>query len=214
VTGLRSQTERDGFHAWSATRIDDFTGDFIDDFIGTADCGDTCPMSPVKQAPTRTPRSIILAVAGVTLGLILVLVLFIFAIPSLTESGKVEVKLGSDTYDAGSAESLARSIASAGPLLLPDVSGGKRDVYLQHLGDDDTTEWHAFDARRPGQSRDCSLNWRADSDDFVDPCDGTVVPSDGSGLLDYRVTVSDSGRVVVDFNPDDAPSETAPAVVD
>lgn len=194
MRGLRSQTERHGFHAGPATRIDDF--------IGMADCGDTCPMSPVKQAPTRTPRSIILAVAGVTLGLILVLVLFIFAIPSLTESGKVEVKLGSDTYDAGSAESLARSISSAGPLLLPDVSGGKRDVYLQHLGDDPASGWYAFDARRPGQSRDCSLNWRADSADFIDPCDGTVVPADGSGLTDYPVTVSDTGRVIVDFNPE------------
>ncbi len=162
------------------------------------------PMSPVREARTRTPRSIILAVAGVALGLILVLVLFIFAIPSLTESGKVEVKLGSDTYDAGSAPSLARSIASAGPLLLPDVSGGKRDVYLQHLGDDDTTDWFAFDARRPGQSRDCSLRWRPDTSDFADPCDGTIVAADGAGLTNYPVTVSDSGRVVVDFNPDAA----------
>lgn len=158
------------------------------------------PMSPVREARTRTPRSIILAVAGVALGLILVLVLFIFAIPSLTESGKVEVKLGSDTYDAGSTSSLARSIDSAGPLLLPDVSGGKRDVYLQHLGDDETAGWYAFDARRTGQSRDCSLRWRPDTADFADPCDGTIVPSDGAGLLAYRVTVSDNGRVVVDFS--------------
>ena len=116
-------------------------------------------MSPVREARTRTPRSIILAVAGVAIGLILVLVLFIFAIPSLTESGKVEVKLGSDTYDAGSASSLARSIASAGPLLLPDVSGGARDVYLQHLGDDDTTGWYAFDARRSGQTSEQLRVW-------------------------------------------------------
>ncbi len=159
-------------------------------------------MSPVREARTRTPRSIILAVAGVAIGLILVLVLFIFAIPSLTESGKVEVKLGSDTYDAGSASSLARSIASAGPLLLPDVSGGARDVYLQHLGDDDTTGWYAFDARRSGQTRNCSLVWQADSAEFRDPCDGTVVAADGPGLQTYPVTVSDNGRVVVDFAPD------------
>jgi hypothetical protein len=157
-------------------------------------------MSPVREARTRTPRSIILAVSGVALGLILVLVLFIFAIPSLTESGKVEVKLGADTYDAGSASSLARSISSAGPLLLPDVSGGARDVYLQHLGDDEATGWYAFDARRPGQTRDCSLGWQADSAEFRDPCDGTIVGADGSGLLSYRVTVSESGRVVVDFS--------------
>lgn len=171
-------------------------------------------MSPVREARTRTPRSIILGVAGVVLGLILVLVLFIFAIPSLTESGKVEVKLGSDTYDAGSAASLSRSIDSAGPLLLPDVSGGARDVYLQHLGDDDATGWYAFDARLPGRSRDCSLGWQADSDEFRDPCDGTIVPADGSGLLSYRVTVSESGRVVVDFSAEGATDETSPVVID
>jgi hypothetical protein len=159
-------------------------------------------MSPVKQTPTRTPRSIILAVAGVALGLILVLVLFIFAIPSLTESGKVQVKLGSNTYDAGSSQSLAGTISSAGPLLLSDVSGGKRDVYLQHIGDDDSTGWHAFDARRPGQSRDCSVTWQAESAEFRDPCDGTTVPADGTGLPSYPVTVSDSGRVEVDFSVD------------
>ena len=36
--------------------------------------------------------------------------LFVVAIPSLTESGKVEVKLGSDTYDAGSAAARAQNI--------------------------------------------------------------------------------------------------------
>ena len=44
--------------------------------------------------------------------------------------------------------------------------------------------------------------------------DGTVVAADGSGVLDYLVTVSDSGRVVVDFSPEDAAAETVPAVVD
>lgn len=156
-------------------------------------------MSPVRQPQNRTPRSIILGVAGVALGLILVLVLFIVAIPSLTESGKVEVKLGSETYDAGSAASLSTSIAQGGPLLLPDVAGGARDVYLQHLSTEETTGWSAFAARRPGRSRDCSLRWRADSRDFVDPCDGTVIGADGAGLTTYPVTVSDSGRVVVDF---------------
>ena len=158
-------------------------------------------MSPVREAKTRTPRSIILAVAGVALGLILVLVLFIVAIPSLTESGKVQVKLGSDTYDAGSSSSLAKSIASAGPLLLPDVSGGRRDVFLQHLGDDPDTGWYAFDARRAGQPRDCSLGWSADDQHFVDPCDQSMVPADGTGLVSYPVTVTD-GRVIVDFRSD------------
>ncbi len=162
-------------------------------------------MSPVQPTKTRSPRSMVLAVAGVVVGIVLVLVIFVFAVPSLTESGKVEVKLGSDTYSPGSAEAKAETIAQDGPILLPDVSGrNERDIYLQHIGDDPATGWYAFDARRPGQSRDCSLEWRSESEEFVDPCDGTVVPADGAGLIAYQVTVTEDGNLVIDLNTDDA----------
>jgi hypothetical protein len=159
-------------------------------------------MSPVKESRTGTSRSVVLAVVGIALGIILVLVLFVVAIPSLTESGKVEVKLGSDTYDAGRADARARNIADGGPLLFSDVSSGKRDIYLQHRGDDPAEGWYAFDARRPGQGRNCTLGWQPASNDFRDPCDGTIVAADGTGLLSYPVTITDGGKVVVDLNPD------------
>jgi len=157
---------------------------------------------PVQQRPQRTPRSIILGIAGIVVGVILVLVLFVVAIPSLTESGKVEVRLGSDTYDAGTAADRARNIAQDGPLLFSDVSSGNRDIWLQHLGDDVDAGWSAFDARLAGKGRECTLVWRSASQDFRDPCDGTIVPADGSGLLSYEVTVTDKGKVVVDLTPD------------
>lgn len=164
---------------------------------------------PVLESRKRTSRSIVLGVAGVVVGVALVLLLFVVAIPSLTESGKVQVKLGSDTYDAGSASARARNIADGGPLLFSDVSSGKRDIWLQHTGDDDATGWSAFDARRPGQGRSCTLEWRSGSQDFRDPCDGTIVPADGDGLLSYPVTITDKGKVVIDLNPDrDATSTT------
>jgi hypothetical protein len=160
-------------------------------------------MSPVRQSTTRSPRALVLAVGGAALGVILVIVLFIVAIPSLTESGKVQVKLGDDTYSPGSAESKAETIADGGPILLGDVSGrNERDIYLQHLGDDPTTGWYAFDARRPGQPRDCFLRWEAGPAEFVDSCDGTVVAADGAGLIAYQVTVDDDGAVVIDLNAD------------
>lgn len=154
----------------------------------------------MQSTPKRTSRSVVLAVAGVALGIVLVLVVFVIAVPSLTESGKVEVKLGSDTYDAGSATARASNIASGGPLLFSDVSSGKRDIYLQHTGDDPAEGWSAFDARRPGQGRQCTLEWQSASNDFRDPCDGTIVPAGGTGLPTYSVTVTDKGKVVVDLN--------------
>lgn len=157
---------------------------------------------PVLESRKRTSRSVVMAVVGIVVGVALVLLLFVVAIPSLTESGKVEVKLGSDTYDAGPASSRAANIAQGGPLLFSDVSSGKRDIWLQHLGTTDTEGWLAFDARRPGQGRNCTLVWQPDPSNFRDPCDGTIVSADGAGLLAYPVTVTDKGRVIVDLNPD------------
>ncbi len=155
---------------------------------------------PVQESRKRTPRSVVLAVGGIVVGVALVLILFVVAIPSLTESGKVEVRLGSDTYDAGPSTSRAENIAEDGPLLFSDVSSGNRDIWLQHIGTDAATGWYAFDARRPGQGRECTLRW--ESSFFRDPCDGTIVDAQGTGLLDYPVTVNDKGRVIVDLTPE------------
>lgn len=163
---------------------------------------------PVQESRKRTSRSVVLAVAGIAIGITLVLVLFVVAIPSLTESGKVEVKLGSDTYDAGSASARARNIADGGPLLFSDVSSGNRDIYLQHIGDDEKTGWSAFDARRPGQGRNCTLTWQPSLSNFRDPCDGTIVEADGTGLLSYPVTITDKGKVIVDLRGLDSDSTT------
>jgi hypothetical protein len=163
---------------------------------------------PVQESRKRSARSVVMAVAGVAVGIVLVLLLFVVAIPSLTESGKVEVKLGSDTYDAGSATARAENISDGGPLLFSDVSSGNRDIYLQHIGDDVATGWYAFDARRPGQARNCTLSWQPALSNFRDPCDGATIPADGTGLLSYPVTITDKGKVIVDLRGEtDEPTE-------
>ena len=68
----------------------------------------TSPMSPVAPRKERNPRTMVLAVAGVVLALVLAIVVFVFAVPSLSESGKVKVRLGSDTFDAGLAAKRGR----------------------------------------------------------------------------------------------------------
>lgn len=166
-------------------------------------------MSPVQQRPPRSPRSMVIAVGGIVLGIALVLVVFVLAIPSLTESDSVQVNLGDDRFTAGNVSRLAPAVDDGGPLLLPDVANGQRDIYLQHLGATEDEDWLAFDARRPGQSRDCTLEWQAAEGEFVDPCDGTVVPADGEGLISYPVEVTEDGEVIVDLNPDDAETTDA-----
>lgn len=152
---------------------------------------------PVQQ--NRSNRSAVLAVLGLTLGIAAVLGLFVVAIPSLTEEGKVQVQVGDDRFQAGPAEARAASIDRDGPILFSDVAGGQRDIYLQHLGDDPTQGWLAFDARRPEQPRDCTVVWIVDDQVFEDSCDGTIVPADGEGLAQYPAEV-DEGTVLVDLN--------------
>src|SRR5690606_1440144 len=106
-------------------------------------------------------------------------------------------------FDAGPAESRARAVEQDGPILFADAGGGSRDIYLQHVGDDPRAGWLAFDARKPGASRACTLEWAAGADRFVDPCDGTPGPPDGGGLIHYEVEVTEDGNVIVDFHPDD-----------
>lgn len=158
-------------------------------------------MSPVKPAKQRNPRSIAIGVGFFALGTILIVVLFVLAIPKLTESGSIEVKLGTDTFNAGYAQNLAPPAAEA-PILFSDVANGQRDIYLVHTGDDPLRGWAAFDARRPGQPRSCTLTWDGAARHFVDPCDQTVVPADGAGLPAYPVEVSKGEQVVIDIRAD------------
>jgi len=156
-------------------------------------------VSPVKPAKKRSPRSLAIGVGFFAVGTVLVLALFILAIPKLSESGKIEVKLGSDTFTAGPAESLVQSTREQ-PLLFPDVASGQRDIFVAHTGDDPLKGWIAFDAHKPGQGRDCSLQWDKAARAFTDPCDHTKVTIDGTGLPHYPADVNADGVVVIDLN--------------
>lgn len=92
------------------------------------------------------------------------------------------------------------SIEDQVPFLLPDASPSRsRDIYLQHLADDEDEGWLAFSAFAPGQDdRDCFLRW--DGEAFTDPCTDESFPADGDGLTQYPTRVED-GRVYVDLSP-------------
>jgi hypothetical protein len=169
-----------------------------DDSVSALHGRDTTGVSPVKPSNNR---SILLAIGGVLVAVLGLgaLLLFVFALQSGTESGTVEVRLGDDTFAAGSAEALADAIDRDGPILFSDVASGERDIFLQHTGDDARSQWRAFDAREIDASRDCTLEWSAEAQVFEDPCDGSTVPPDGTGLRQYDVEVTESGRVVIDL---------------
>ncbi len=160
-------------------------------------------MSPVAPRRTRSPRTISLAIGGVVLALGLAVGLFVFAIPAITTKNQAAIRLGAASLSEGAAADRARDIAASGPILLPDQAGGQRDILLQHLGSDPGRGWYAFDARRPGKPRQCTLHWNTHARHFDDPCGGAPVAADGAGLVHYRVTVTKDGDLVIDLNPND-----------
>jgi hypothetical protein len=136
---------------------------------------------------------------ALAIGGILFAVLALVVLLRMGRGGSVQVHLGSDTFDVGRAEHMAERIASDGPFLLPDLSGGSRDLYLNHLGGPADAGWVAFAARPDGATRDCYVEWRADRREFVDTCTGQAYPPDGTGLVQFPVVVT-NGEVVVDIN--------------
>jgi len=146
---------------------------------------------------------VLTGIAGV-LGGILVFVI----VANLVGTGADKPDSAAATFDVGSAEARARTIAAGGPILFQDLLGRSRDIYVQHLGGDD---WRAFEAHSPGAPRRCFLEWRASSRELVDACDGRTFPADGTGLLAYPARVDERKHVVVDLRqPVATPTTMAP----
>ena len=129
-----------------------------------------------------------LGVVGVALGVGLLL-----GISVLASRGSIDVNLGDTEFNAGRVDSIADAIERDGPAFYRDAAGGSKDIWLQHLGDDDQTGWYAVAAR---VSKDCTVTW--DGVGFVD-CEAEEYPPDGAGLTRYVVRVDDD-RLFVDLN--------------
>ncbi len=115
-------------------------------------------------------------------------------------SGTVEVIIGDTDFRDMDTDRISAEIADRGPILFGDVAGGELDIILQHLGDDPERGWLAFEARRPGQHRDCYFQWQASSETFVNSCDtADTVDAVGSGLRHFDVEVVE-GDVRVDIS--------------
>ena len=153
---------------------------------------------PVSSGPRPNLRSVIvvgLAGVAVALGLVLGVLL-------LSRGGTdVEIRLGDRDFRDMETGRISAEIADRGPILFGDVADGELDIILQHLGDDPESGWLAFEARRPGQSRDCFFQWLPEQAVFVNTCDpDDVVDAAGTGLRHFGVAVVD-GDVRVDINP-------------
>jgi len=138
------------------------------------------------------------AIFGVLLASVLVLLVVRFA-----SERPDEVNLGRDRFEVGRADVFARAIDRDGPILFKDplTSRPGREIYVQHLGDEEDEGWLALDAYAPEAPREerCILEWDRDDRVFRDPCGDAEVPADGTGVRTYAGEVDDRDVVVIDL---------------
>ncbi len=130
---------------------------------------------------------------------LVVAVIIVVTLVELARSGSVKSHLGASTLNVGRADDLAVQVAETGPLLLPDLTGSTRPIWLQHLGGDPKLGWVGIQALNPGEKRTCVLAWQQADRTFRDPCTGVTYPADGAGLVRYPVTVLPSKRISLDL---------------
>jgi hypothetical protein len=159
-------------------------------------------VSPVakRRGGGHTCRAFSLAVVGVVVALGTA-----FLVARLASQGDVEVRLGDDRFDAGSAENLAEIIDEDGqPILFPDPANFSRAIYVDHTGDDPEAGWLALSAFVPDEPA-CTLVFDPDEgayvigDDQPASCDrSTTFPRSGAGLRAYPTQVED-GELFIDL---------------
>ncbi len=154
---------------------------------------------PIAQRGERGGRQLLMLAAATVLGLIAMVWLFT-QVGGIGSNANVQVSIGDDVFLAGNVDRLADDIENLEtPLFFGDVSGGDRDLYLQHVGDDPAAGWYAFAARPLAATRDCFVEWTPADETFVDNCDGTVYPSTGDGLPPYPIDIDADGFLTIDL---------------
>lgn len=127
---------------------------------------------------------------------------------SAGEGSRLDVNLGDDEFNVGSAEKRAAEIAERGPALFPGLLGPDEGyIIVNHVGTDPDEGWVAFAAVPEGAAIECAVAWNTDRRQLVDPCTDTAYPPDGTGLTGFPVVVNDDGDVVVDLTPAGAPGQ-------
>ena len=153
-------------------------------------------MSIAEGTKLNLSRTILFTVVSLAVGVAL-----IFIVIKLAGDGDIKFKLGDDVFRVGEVDQFADRIdEDSSPLPFSSLSG-HRPIYVQHLGDDPKTNWHAIEARSPSSPESCILGWDKDRQLFFDECSiQSLFPPTGEGLIRYKVSIDGTGLLSVDLN--------------
>jgi hypothetical protein len=147
------------------------------------------PQPPPRSArPASSDRRAIVLAGSVVLALIVVAAA-VTLVPGFRD--RDNNNLGADVY-----EIQASTVRANSPVLLNDLVGGDRPIWVTHVGDDQTTGYFAFAAVAPDG---CAVEVDRDTLELRRACDGAPVGLDGDGLPQYDVGYDD-GLLRIDLN--------------
>jgi len=114
-------------------------------------------------------------------------------------SDRSATNLGDERFEDVRAAQVVENVADGGPVFYRDLTGGDRDIWITHIGDDPSTGFVVLSAVAPSG---CLVQWDAAAADFYDICDDMIrYPADGAGLGEFPFELVD-GKLVIDLNFD------------
>ncbi len=120
---------------------------------------------PLPELRSPLARAVVPVLSGI--GVFAVLGLLTWGIAANIERTE---SLAPSEYEVGPVEPIADEIAEDGPLLLPglDTSSAKRNIVLNHIGDDPTTGWRVYFAYPEDRDETCLVRQVRGTATFID----------------------------------------------
>lgn len=163
----------------------------------------------MRRLQLRSPlaRSVVPVLGG--LAFFAVLGLFLWGVAAFISrnSEKTATSFAPTTFDVGHTSSMAKVVASGGPLIFPDLlrSNGLRTIVLDHTGDDPQREWHVYMAYPADRDVSCKVTQVKTTRTFND-CEGRTIQVADLALPPQGVSpvVSSDGLLSLDLLPTSA----------
>jgi hypothetical protein len=163
----------------------------------------TVPGSPVRPPRLRSPlaRAVVPVLGGIAFLALLFLGTWLVAVFISRGGAETTERLAPPTFEVGSAERFAESIAEDGPIIFPGLETvrGERTLVLHHVGDDPFQGWRLYWAYPADRDASCHVAQIEGTARFVD-CEDRELDVTELARPTERIFVQiEDERVVIDL---------------
>jgi hypothetical protein len=132
----------------------------------------------VRVPELRSPlaRAVVPVLAGIAVLAVLALVTWLMALYISRGGAETTERLARTTFELGSVDRRAETVAEDGPILLPglNTTTGDRTIVVNHTGDDPTLGWQVYWAYPADRDPSCLVEQVPGTATFTD-CDGRTI---------------------------------------